>query len=163
MIFVEKSVLKNWNAKIRVFGNCWESVKRGVLRAAHPRTPLQGEYPPTPVTAGNLKVGPGLNGQAMPTQFPHTKSLGISDHSTNLLSHCNLLQNSGQMKLLKVLNYYPSFPAHICDLSISYTIIPILLHLVTRQCGRGVDNAVSPWLKSRSPSVIFFLPFCCTK
>ena len=28
-----------------VLGNCWEPEKR-VLRAAHPRTPFQGEYPP---------------------------------------------------------------------------------------------------------------------
>ena len=46
---------------MRVLGNCWEIVK-GVLRAARPRSPFQGEYPPglpwqsRPVTLALFKM-----------------------------------------------------------------------------------------------------------
>ena len=46
MIFVEKGSLKNWNMLKWGLRELLRDCEKGVLRAAHPRTHFQGEYPP---------------------------------------------------------------------------------------------------------------------
>ena len=64
--------LKHRDAEMVVLGNCWESVKRAVLKAAHPRTPFQGEY-------SDPRPGVGEAGGRVP-QRPENSIFKLSPH-----------------------------------------------------------------------------------
>ena len=76
MIFVEKGVLKNEDMLKK--GGLKELLrvrKKGVLRAARPRTPFQGEYPPRDLTT-----------------VPSVR-FSVKTHLTKCHDHCDVLHD----------------------------------------------------------------------